>query len=64
MTDLPKCILCDSENIQESDEDPHMPFYCFDCGAWGLTAATVENPPRDQEEDWRHGQVPKRPTDE
>lgn len=49
-----KCINCQSENIIEND-DPEMPFYCGDCGWWGMTENLLENPPPDDEERWREG---------
>jgi hypothetical protein len=60
---MAKCILCESDQIMES-EDPEKPFYCGECGAWGMTATTVDNPDEDSEENWRFGQVPRRPVDE
>lgn len=61
---LPTCINCQSDEIIENDDEhPEEPFYCGNCGWWGMTANLVENPPIDSEENWRVGQVPKRPTE-
>ena len=60
---MAKCINCQSENIYATDE-PEEPFRCFDCGWWGKTENLVENPPEDDEENYREGRVPKKLTDE
>lgn len=43
---IPKCLICGEDAIGET-ELVGMPFGCMACGAWGLTADKVENPPDD-----------------
>jgi len=59
---MPKCLLCFSENIAETDDHDH-PFACFECGAWGETIDDVSMPDESDNE-YRHGQVYRARTDD
>lgn len=54
-----KCLLCFSESVYETDDENH-PFACHDCSAWGATADDISNPDT-SEEDYRFGQVLRKP---
>lgn len=56
---MSKCLLCFSENVYETD-DENYPFACMDCSAWGTTADDISNPDT-LEDDFRHGQVRRKP---
>lgn len=58
-----KCSNCGELYTITETELPGMPFGCQSCGWWGTTPDKIDNPPRDDEEDYRVGQVPKRRTD-
>lgn len=59
---IPRCLNCGEGAITET-EQPGMPFGCMACGAWGLTADKVDNPPDD--DSFRPaGQVSRKPPSE
>lgn len=57
---IAKCVLCGEDTIFETD-DPATPFGCMNCGAWGLTEHTVDNPSDDYKQS---GQVSRKPPSE
>ena len=54
-----KCLLCFSENVYDTS-DEHHPFACHDCGAWGETIDDISSPDSSEDE-YRHGQVTRKP---
>lgn len=54
-----KCLLCFSENVYETHDDDH-PFACYDCNAWGFAMNDISEPDFTDDE-YRHGQVARRP---
>lgn len=56
---MPKCLLCFSEAVYETD-DEHHPFACHDCSAYGPTIDDISTPDTSDEE-YRYGQVARRP---
>ena len=60
---MEKCLLCFSAYVAETD-DPHMPFACRECGAWGETIDDISTPAFEADAGYRVGQVHRQRTDD
>lgn len=52
---------CSHCHAADSIAEGMTSFYCCECGWWGPTPDKMVYEPG-EDDDWRHGQVPRRPT--